>query len=385
MFFSNSVPIELSGSFVIFRRHLLPLVQEGWALTILSYFDPPESGEVFWRHVRLPLRKWYWPPVLRWSPTMMRLRTRIVARYLLNTGALAGPVPHVLLANLWDTQALLAGTLARARFGRLGAFMHDDEVHWNETLESRRYLKWKRHEILRAATRVWPVSTRLTATLPSRVREKCRLLRPIPGNISDPAPQWHADREHDLHIGYSGKVYPGFWDVLVQLANGLVSAGGRLTVITHPDTVRQCSASCPANVTIRSYFRTAMESACWLQQNCSVLVVGYPSARALSVDRWGMLQSSFPSKLTEYAQLGLPLLLIGDRDSEFGDWGTAQTYLPFFDVTELSSLLTYAKQLTQRSAWENATAAVQQMARTEFDPAKMQEQFASDIRALAFS
>lgn len=379
LFFSNTVPIEESGSFIIFHRHLQPLVEAGWRLRILSYFPAPASG-VFWEHIRLPRRLPWWPPVSHRSLLSQRLRRTLALHHLRRAGALDTAGPRVLLANLWDSQALFAAGLARRGFGRLGVFLHDDEITWNAPLVSGRYLRWCRADVTRSASRLWAVSDRLLAQLPASVRSRSRVLRPIAG-VAPRRAVWRPEFATRLHLGYAGKIYSGLHPTLEQLATQLERADATLTIITDAATAARPPVNSP-RLAWRPYFPRPSDAAEWLLAHCSALLIAHPSGLP-SLDRgWKMLQTSFPSKLPEYAQLGLPLVLLGDRDSEFGDWAAAHHEPPFFPDASAPALGATLAALRTESRWRAAAAAVAALADGEFNPARTQAAFVSDLESL---
>lgn len=378
--FSNTVPIEHSGSFIIFRRHLLPLVDAGWKLKIFSYFPAPSHG-LFWEHIRLVHRLSWWPPASTRFLWLQKLRTKLAVHHLRRTGALECKGPRVLLANLWDSQGLFAAELARARFGRLGLFFHDDEIAFGERSLPRRYLDWARADMTNAADRIWAVSTRLIKQLPARLQERCRVLRPIPAAQASRA-VWRPRFGESVHLGYAGKTYPGLERTLSQLAEQLTRVGGKLTVITDPRFVERPPVSSAA-IQWKGFLPRPEDAAAWIRENCSAVLVAHPAGVAGLEGGWQMLQSSFPSKLTEYAQLGLPIVAHGDHDSELGDWAQKHPSIPFFTDAAASDLGNYLAQLRHETGWRSAAAAAVQLAADEFDPVQMQHAFATDLHALA--
>jgi hypothetical protein len=381
--FSNTVPVDTNGSFVIFHRHLRPLADAGWKIKIVSYFDPPAGEPIWWEHIRLPLRRAFWPPAWPQFLSLMRLRTRQLRRHLLQHGILDGPLPRVLLANLWDPQAQLAAAFAAGGAGRLGVFVHDDEIRWNDGSLPARYLKWKREVVATAATRLWPVSDRLAAQFDPPARALCRVMRPIPSSTVFPAPEWRPAFGSGVHLGYAGKVYPGLWPLIERFIRQLPANTGSLSIITDPESIANAPLKPGPNFQLLPYFPKPDDSARWLLAHCSALLVAHPLAADLPTDRWQILKSSFPSKLTEYSRLGLPLLLIGQDDSEFATWVRSHTAIPFFTAPDSPACVTYLGALATPAGWSAAAQQTVRLARTQFDPAKMQAEFAADIAQLA--
>lgn len=383
LFFSNTIPTESSGSFIVFRRHLLPLVQAGWRLVVLSYFPAPAGENLFWTHVQLPLRKAFWPPANPRFHFLMRLRARLLRSELRRQGVLRSDRPTVLLANLWDPQALVAAACARSGDGRLGVFVHDDEILWNREDMPPRHLEWNRRQVANAADLIWPVSERLVQQFDPANRAKCHMLRPISATDAWPVPAWQPRYAERLELGYAGKIYPGLWPLLKRLVSQLAALGGRLTLITDAGVGQEPWLPPPPHFRILPYFPRAEDSARWLRENCSALLVAHPLYSDIPPGRWQILQSSFPSKLVEYVRFGLPLVLIGDENSEFGAWARRHPELPFFSAAKSELFGAELARLQNPDHWLEAALRARQLAEGEFDPARLQAAFVADLERLA--
>ena len=381
LLFSNTVPTEESGSFVIFRRHLLPLVECGWQLKVFSYFPAP-PGTIFWEHVLLPRRLPWWPPASPFSILSQRCRAQLMIRHLKGKHFVDASGPLVLLTNLWDYQAIFAAELARAGQAKLGVFIHDDEIIWNAGKQPAGYLNWRRRYVTDAASQIWSVSNRLAEQIDFVSRQKCRLLRPIPGNYKCTPATWRPEFGQCLHLGYAGKIYPGLLTLLQNLASWLRQAGGMLTVISDAESLAVSPASASDNISFRSYFARPDESLYWLAEHCSACIVAHPLTGTLPPGPWQALRTSFPSKLCEYAQTGLPLVLFGDSDSEFYEWSTQHTKLPFFTDSRTEVCTSYLMSLKTQKGWSIAALETARIRDRYFNPENMQRDFLDDIHSL---
>jgi hypothetical protein len=334
-----------------------------------------------WEHLRLPYRRFWWPPARPQWLGSQRFRVRLMVRDLRARGLLEETGPRVLLTNLWDSQALVAARLAEEGFAQLGVFMHDDEVTWGATGLPRRFLEWSRATVVAHAACTWAVSERLVRQLPPAAQARARVLPPIPA-AGAARGAWRPEFAQGVTLGYAGKIYPGMGPLLQELARSLAAVDGRLTIITRPETADRPPVTAP-QIEWRPFFAEPAEAARWLLARCSALLVAHPRNEHLPAGSWQMLRTSFPSKLVEYAQFGLPLLLIGERDSAFGDWAAGHPELPFFRNGSEDRLAEYLRGLRAPARWQKAAAATHRLAETEFNPREIQARFVTDFARLA--
>lgn len=381
LFVSDSVPVDQIGSHIIFRRHLRRLVDQGWKLTVVSTLPAVEPECRFWRHVHIPMRQPWWPPVRRAVTSSVLLRAVLQARHVRKAvGRIDGPM--IVIGNLWDELSPLARRLSVGFRCPLGIFAHDDEIHWNVAQKKGppAYFAWKRRLVCGHADVVWSVSVLLARDLKPAWPARVRILRPIPEGESSPV-AWREAFAAGLRVGYAGKTYGDFQKTLLRLAGLLAGDGGSLSVVTDPNNAKVLHRSLP-NLESRPFFPSAGEAARWLREQCSALLVAHPLVMSSPGSPWEILFSSFPSKLPEYAQLGLPLILIGPPRSEFGHWAASRPDAPFFSDFSDPRLAAYLASLRTREGWETAAAWTRALARDEFDPARIHASFEADLASL---
>jgi hypothetical protein len=383
VFISNTVPIDDIGSFVIFRRHLEPLVRQGWELTVITDVPAPPPAQVFWQHIQLVRRRRWWPPVRQSFLPSVILRTHLQAQALKSLLP-AKETRTILLTNLWDDLSLLAVHYGRCRNWPLGVFLHDDEILWHGRDAPQSYLRWKRKIVCSAANKIWSVSESLVEQLDDSVQPRCKILRPIPGVFSSPRAEWRTDFEKGPRIGYAGKTYGAFQTFLLSLARLLQACGGTLNLLTDAENVRILHQSEP-NLYAQPFLPTSAEASDWLNNNCSALLIAHPLSFAGVSRQWEILRTSFPSKLPEGAQLGLPLILISAEDSTFGRWARSKPDAPFFSRLDDPNLARYLASLRERSTWEASARWTRDLAAGEFSPQRIQGAFEEDIGELSRS
>jgi hypothetical protein len=380
LFIAETIPVDGIGSAVIFQRHLRRLADHGWTVHVISHFAVPESPACFWQHTQLPSRQSWWPPVRRhWRPSVW-LRTLLERQHLRSTLDALPAQGVVVVTQFWDDISVLAASIAHRRGWPLGAFHHDDEIGWEPDPRLHGYLHWKRAHVAAAAARIWPVSQKLVAQLPPAAQPKCRVLRPLPGSFGIPAPQWSEVEPRGLRLGYAGKIYGAFQPLLRTLADRLAAHGGTLELITDPENARKLHRSQP-NVNARPFMENH-EAAAWLRANCSALLIAHPLDFSTVSPRWQILRSSFPSKLPEAAQFGLPLLLVAAKESAFGEWALSTPQAPYFPDPASADLDRYLAQLGTREGWQRASGWTQRLATNEFSPSTIHAAWEADLDEL---
>lgn len=377
---AETIPDDGIGSGPIFWRHLRRLADDCWTVHIISHFPAPAAGRCFWRHTIVPPRQRWWPPVRRRWRASVRLRTLLERRQLQPALADLPATGVVVVTQLWDDISLLAVSLARERGWPLGVFHHDDEIGWETDPALQGYLHWKRAIVSTAAGRIWPVSHQLADQLPPAARARCRVLRPICGSYDFPVPTWREIGSRGLRVGYAGKMYGAFQQLLLAMADRLATHGGTLELITDPENAALLHQARP-NLNARPFLPAEVVTR-WLRDNCSVLLVAHPLDFSTVSPRWQILRSSFPSKLLEAAQVGLPLLLIGAADSAFGAWAAARPGAPFFDRLDAPAFEAGLRRLTTAEGWEAAAAWTKALAADEFNPARLHRAWAADLEEL---
>jgi hypothetical protein len=122
-------------------------------------------------------------------------------------------------------------------------------------------------------------------------------------------------------------------------------------------------------------FRTNQEALQHLAQEAAGLLVSYTD----TVEQMPWIATSFPSKLVEYTQLGLPCAIVAPPDSAVGRWAQRGHFADFFDPAELSGLATWARDLRNETTWRQHSARIHHLAEGEFSPEKIQATFAAGL------
>lgn len=376
LLYIGQTPAEGTGSPVIILRHLTRLAAEGWQISILSETGQDNSACVRagWNLLTLPLRRAWWPPFRATITPLRTLRTWLLAR---ECGRLtAAHPPDAVLSYLAAHDDFYPEIAARfsARIGApLTVLVHDHAAAFAHQPAVQRKLHRRHVALLRRAHRCWFVSPELAAVyeLPLDAR---RVLPPLPA-AETLAARWQPAFALWPRVYYAGSLWPEQLPLLRQIAQTLTEAGACLVLI---------SRSTPAldeflrvdPVEHRSPFATNREALAHLAQHAAGVLVAY----AATVDEMPWVATSFPSKLVEYAQLGLPCAIVAPVDSAVGRWSNHHRAVDFFGPADQARLAAWARALREEATWQERTVSIRHLAAGEFSPEKIHATFAAGLR-----
>ena len=372
----GQTPAEDTGSPVIVLRHLQRLSQDGWNISIVaeSGQDAMACHREHWTLHSLPLRRWWWPPYRRDLPVARAVRTWLLAGECQRL--MAGNPPDAVLGYLAahdDFYAEIAMRHARRCGAPLSLLVHDDATAFATDPTEKNRLRRRRASITRQAHRCWFVSPELAAAygLPAAAQ---RVLPPIPGTRPQFA-RWQVAFASQPQVYYAGFVWPAQLRLLRRIAETLAEAGAGLVVVTRPSTALiEFFRSAP--IIHLAPFPSNREALAHLAREAAGVLVSYSD----TVEEMPWIATSFPSKLVEYAQLGLPCAIVAPPDSAVGRWAQRDGYADFFPPTDLAQLGAWARDLQNETTWEQRSRPTRQLAGGEFNPEKIQAVFAAGLR-----
>jgi glycosyltransferase involved in cell wall biosynthesis len=124
----------------------------------------------------------------------------------------------------------------------------------------------------------------------------------------DAPPERIARNDHSFTVAFGGTINsPDYVNALVNMAIALVPVGGRLIIFgpLTPETARQVGLECP-NIVLRGLLKSS-ELMTRLREEADALFVPMSFHPAEATN----MKMGFPSKLTDYTAVGLPLLIYG--------------------------------------------------------------------------
>ncbi|MEP7305890.1 MAG: glycosyltransferase [Acidobacteriota bacterium] len=186
-----------------------------------------------------------------------------------------------------------------------------------------------------------------------------------------------------LTVGFAGNLNYGYGDELERLLIAFRAARARLVLFGNPPTAEGTalldSKDC---CEFRGFARTPMEAWHAIQTECDAVILPYRNPAG----PWERLYSHhFPSKLSEYLVLGMPVLVTGPDTATGVKWALnhpeAAVACTTLVLNERTCLL---RRLRDDRSWRRALAeGAYRAGLEEFDPRKTKADFLDHIRAVA--
>lgn len=378
LFVDRGVPADAPGTPVVVWRHLNRLESDGWQVRVAA-FEPEltEAAPPSWHLVTYPLRRRWWPPHRAFVPGSLSVRASLQSREIVS--ALDGDLPDIVLTTLSPEFSTVAAAVA-SRLGRpLAVIVHDQPELWESVagdLAGQRRVARQVRAVLHQAARVYPVTQALAEAYGPDVAAKSHRLLPIPaGGL--PAPAEWSPRYARPHIVHAGSLHSFQRPNIEAVARALGSVGGRLTIVSHHDMAPfEDLARAFAHVTLRPAFPSSRDALAFCAAEASALLVSY----SFSEQPWAA--TSFPSKMVEFAHLGLPQLLLAPPDAAASVWAREQGWTSHVEVLNADALPAEVVSLATRDGWTRRAGDSHRAAAGPFDPETIHARFAESLEAL---
>jgi hypothetical protein len=175
-------------------------------------------------------------------------------------------------------------------------------------------------------------------------------------------------------VYYAGFIWPAQYPLLHKIALVLAEAGAALVLLTRetPELVAFLRTGSVRHV---APFATNREALDHLSLHAAGILVSYTQ----TVAQMPWIATSFPSKLVEQAQLGLPCAIVAPSASAVGRWALQTGYADSFAPNELVRLAGWARDLAIEKSWRRRAAPVRLLASGEFNPEKIHAGFAAGL------
>lgn len=367
--------MEGAGSAVIVLRHLRRLAAVGWKVIVISDWgqDLACCAEEGWPAFQLTHRKPWWPPYNPANRFLRHLRLWLWAGEC--NGFLKNRRPDAAftyLSAFTDFMSQVALAYSRRYGVPLSVIIHDDPASFENSSNDTAALRRRYQTVLQNSHRNWFASPQLARAydLPEAKRTT---LPPVPDGF-DASPEWKpAFAECPLLI-YAGNYWPVQIPLFARIARETAAAGGRLLLLVKPSP--EVDALCKQEpVTWREPFHKNRDALDFIANNAAGLLVSYTETS----DSMPWIRTSFPSKLIEYTHLGLPILIYSPEDSAVAQWAKDRAYPDSATPQTPGAVNRFVESLKNPGAWREKAAVSKMFARSEFDPAKIQNTFEAGL------
>lgn len=380
-FISESIPHVGYGSFVIFHRHLKRLKSAGYNIhliipdyTHINTDDYIQQIKNEWYILKLPLRKWWYPPYRFDSKILRYFRFKLL--YFFCKSHLEKYPPHFIITYLHGEYLNgFAAFLKNQENCRMGVFLHDDKYLLHGKV-NKKHLEYDQ-QICKSSNVIWSVTENLK--IPNIQLNTYNVLPPIPEGYTGIIKNWN-DKYLNPTIGFSGTLYEFYLPTFELLLNALKKHNGNLIIISKESCCEWLIdwSTKYENVIILPSFKENIDALKYLQEKCSALFCGYP----ISENKMLWAKSSFPSKFIEYSHLGLPIILSGNKNTYLNEWAKNNRWPLFIECFDQEAFNDLIKKISDETNWTNYVYKVNLFAKEQFNPEKIHIKFLNSIEAL---
>lgn len=295
----------------------------------------------------------WWPPQRAWLPGSATLRTWLLARQVAVHLNLT-PADRLLIC-LHTAEHKIAARLSRLRDVPLVALLHD---MWDAKAEG------GIRGTLRLCACVLPVSNGLASAAAKLGARRIRRMLPIGEDfLGTPRTRDNGPRVMGplvsgplvlgpLVLGIAGSMSDDYIQAAQLIAPDVVAIGGDRTM------------SRDERVQVVSRFAENRGALLHLAECCDALVV----YQTFDLSK-AHLSYSFPSRLIDFAQTGLPIVLCAPRESELGAWAMENDWdLWIADPNDEAKIRFVKAELSSPEHWQAWSERTTRLARGQFRP-----------------
>jgi hypothetical protein len=375
------------GGHLCLLRHVKRLNASGIPTSLLTQELPRERvkhkffGKSDFRSVCLiPLRRWFWPPLIYRLPWTIELRRLLIILDGMMTILCVRP-NGILMAFNGSSLSLWSWLANKLRIP-MGVIVYDLRELWAESPKERRKMHADSRGTLKRASVLWFVSEELQEEYLRRVPDLdpalCRILPPIPGRIQVPPPRWREEFGEKTTITFAGGLKSSNHDVFRALMSEMRSFKDRLVIITQEKrlaSLEQELGDYRDVLELRAIPENPPDGIKWAAANSTCLLVHYSfdsAAEALSL-------TSFPSKLLEYSHLGLPILIAAPANTTVGKWAQRVDWPLWLDSLEPAKIQDALERLKHEDFWHFCVVKTREHAGSDFCPDVIHDNFTADI------
>lgn len=382
LYVSSSLPTPGMGSSVIVYRHLKNLLD--WRVSILApqqQLKPAYKLPKTWKIYSLPASNELFPD--GWELYLPGKAETYLKRAGLHPVFDRHP-PDVIL-NVFGKNSILAYKIARRYNIPLAIILHDRWEIWvgNKVIEHALFKLGLSRNILKYASIVWPVSRELGEFYTIRKPEKFRLLYPIPEGLNLNRTKWKDRFKRQQTIVYAGSFRPYMRAYFQDIAAILKGLNIQLIIISKDNASLVSAFNKFDNVSFKDPLPLNQDLLKYLSRTASALLI--PGSFEPNGKNSRELDFSFPSKLVEFAGLGLPLLIHAPVNASVGKWAANINWTGFTSATDIGALTQFFQMLKNKEKWLKMATESENIAKGLFNAELIQQQFDSELLGCSYS
>ena len=364
---------DAGGGSVVVYRHLKRLKQEGFDIVIVVMRKGLDRYDDEFQYYFLE-KKWWYPFIRKNTPYLTDIAALTYLSALSKminfdakkdtTLGLLGEFPNLLLLKLFEKKGV-----------PYCLFFHDDYVfnqYWHENIFSLKQI----NSILLKSSFIFSVSQQMVNLLKTRGINQSNVLYPIAESHSGPVKKTNGVNQTHLKFGYAGTLWPNHEDILNNICTAMMQIDAELHCITGEVNFR---LNHPKAAVIKNWLSTREELFEYLYETIDVLIVFYSFDPELEP----RMQSSFPSKFIEYAQLEIPIAIIAPAFSTLGTWALKNNWMSYIDSDAPLDIAAKLNNFKDMDYWQKCQLQVIEYKNTTFNPDHIHHIFKTTIMNLA--
>lgn len=320
---------------------------------VWAYYDDKGIDDPRFRYFKLPTRGSFWPPVRQSIRFSRKIRSFLIKKSIKSAYGI-GPGDTVISCLDGANPFYLAADIAQLSGARLVLFLHD----------------------------MWP---RAHINLENDIRyvlPRCDVVMAVSDALRDTALQHGAKTAHTLFpIGedfldvnlkkLSGQFTVGVAGSTSQSAIALAASLGDDVVALSPP-IEMGDASAPVRFIPR--FPRNEDALRLVAEQCSIFLVHIP----VHLEDYGTF--GFPSKLVDFAQTGMPILIIAAPETSVSRWAHSVNWPLIFTEDDILNRTAEIRHIIrQRERLSAAREATRRAAQTDFSAQNLQTRFESIV------
>jgi hypothetical protein len=360
IYISNIIfPIKnAGGGSAVLYRHFSRFLAQGIKLLIVNTYASKtiKSDEEF-DELQIP-KLWYYPPLRKRNGFLLKIRAYLQYHFIKKTIQINQN--DVVLGILGEYTNWLSYFIAKKNNLKLNFIFHDEDGLFNRIANNEHLLsKQMLSKILDYTAHIFVVSTQMNDFLMQKgiPKNKIILLYPIPS----------AQKPSSI-TGPNNKTFFAGWlskkmhaNIINNIALACKDNGTQLNIVSH--FKKEQLAITASNVSVLPFISDE-ELYFNFTQQFSFCMVFYSFDSELEPRMF----TSFPSKLTEYTTLQIPILIIAPPFSTLGIWAQENNWLAYVPTSNADEISKMIGLLNEINFWEKCKAQTILAFKTQFNP-----------------